>query len=152
MAVQDREVAKAFQRALTKQGFKWKLGFKCNKAEREGDIVKLHVEAAKDGKKDILEANIVLVAAGGILSALAYSLRSPGGRSDWTWCCPSDLARMSSKRVFFVCYLLVAVRRRVWASSGAEMGACGGTESAAKAGLHPASSADLAMQPPAPRA
>ena len=37
--VQDREVAKAFQRALTKQGLKWKLGHKCNKAEREGDIV-----------------------------------------------------------------------------------------------------------------
>ena len=62
--MQDREIAKAFQRALTKQGFKWKLGFKCNKAEVEGDTVKLHVEAAKDGKQETLEANIVLVAAG----------------------------------------------------------------------------------------
>ena len=57
-------MAKSFQRALTKQGFKWKLGFKCNKATVEGDTVKLDVEAAKDGKKETLEANIVLVAAG----------------------------------------------------------------------------------------
>ena len=78
--MQDREVAKNFQRALTKQGLKWKLGHKCNKAEREGDIVKLHVENAKSGKQEVLEANIVLVAAGE-LPAMAGTRASPARQS-----------------------------------------------------------------------
>lgn len=62
--LQDGEVRKAFQRALTKQGFKFKLGVKVNSAKVEGDSVVLDTESVKDGKKEEMKADIVLVSAG----------------------------------------------------------------------------------------
>ena len=64
LRLQDGEVRKAFQRALTKQGLKFKLGYKVQSATVEGDSVKLEIEAAKGGKQETLEADIVLVSAG----------------------------------------------------------------------------------------
>ena len=55
---------KVFQRALTKQGIKWKLSTKVNSAQIEGDKVKLSLEAAKGGKEETMEADVVLVSAG----------------------------------------------------------------------------------------
>ena len=55
---------KAFQRSLTKQGFKFKLGTKVNGATIQGDKVKLDLEAAKGGKNEVFEADVVLVSAG----------------------------------------------------------------------------------------
>lgn len=67
MCVQDGDVRKAFQRALTKQGFKFKLGVKVNSAKVEGDTVVLDTEAVKGGKKETMKADIVLVSAGEIM-------------------------------------------------------------------------------------
>jgi len=61
---QDSEIRKNFQRSLTKQGFKFKLGYKVTGARLEGDVVKLSVENVKDGKSEEVEANVVLVSAG----------------------------------------------------------------------------------------
>ena len=61
--LQDTEVRKAFQRSLTKQGFKFKLNTKVNSAEITGDKVKLDLETKK-GDKETLEADVVLVSAG----------------------------------------------------------------------------------------
>lgn len=60
----DGEVRRAFQRALQKQGFKFKLGTKVNSAEITDSGVKLSLESAKGGKSETLEADIVLVATG----------------------------------------------------------------------------------------
>lgn len=60
----DAEVAKTFQKILTKQGFKFKLNTKVMSATKEGDSVILEVEGAKDGKKESLTADTVLVAIG----------------------------------------------------------------------------------------
>lgn len=60
---------KAFQRSLTKQGFKFKLGTKVNGATIEGDKVKLDLEAAKGGKNEVFEADVVLVSAGKLCSS-----------------------------------------------------------------------------------
>ncbi|KAK9812938.1 hypothetical protein WJX72_006048 [[Myrmecia] bisecta] len=60
----DGEIRKAFQRSLTKQGFKFKLNTKVTSAAVEGDTVKLTVEPAKGGQPETLEANVVLVSAG----------------------------------------------------------------------------------------
>lgn len=60
----DAEVAKNFQRMLGKQGFKFKLNTKVVSGQREGDVVKLKVDAAKGGKEENLEADVVLVAIG----------------------------------------------------------------------------------------
>ncbi|EIW68757.1 dihydrolipoyl dehydrogenase [Tremella mesenterica] len=60
----DGEVGKAFQKILQKQGLKFKLNTKVVSAEREGEVVKLKVDAAKGGKEETLEADVVLVAIG----------------------------------------------------------------------------------------
>ena len=57
----DRRV---FQRALTKQGFKFKLGTKVSGAEVTDSGVKLTLEPAKGGPAETLEADIVLVSTG----------------------------------------------------------------------------------------
>ncbi len=60
----DDEVTKHFQRALAKQGLKFKLGAKVTKAETGASGVKLTVEPAKGGAAETLEADVVLVAIG----------------------------------------------------------------------------------------
>ncbi len=64
----DDEITKFFQRALTKQGLKFKLGAKVTKAETTGAGVTLTVEPAAGknggGAAETLQADIVLVAIG----------------------------------------------------------------------------------------
>ena len=60
----DDEITKHFQRALAKQGLKFKLGSKVTKAEAGASGVKLTVEPAKGGASETLEADVVLVAIG----------------------------------------------------------------------------------------
>ena len=60
----DGEVAKLFQRALMKQGFKFRLGAKVTGAEAANDGVRLNVEPVKGGATEILSADVVLVAVG----------------------------------------------------------------------------------------
>ncbi|KAG6827227.1 D-lactate ferricytochrome c oxidoreductase [Tricholoma furcatifolium] len=60
----DEEVAKQFQRLLTKQGLKFKLNTKVLSAEKKDGKVYLKAEAAKGGKEETLEADVVLVAIG----------------------------------------------------------------------------------------
>ncbi|MBL1420754.1 MAG: dihydrolipoyl dehydrogenase [Alphaproteobacteria bacterium] len=60
----DGEVVKNFTRMLKKQGFKFKLGTKVVGTETSAKGVKVSVEAAKSGKAEVLDADIVLVAIG----------------------------------------------------------------------------------------
>ena len=60
----DDEITKHFQRALAKQGLKFKLGSKVTKAETGASGVKLTVEASKGGAAETLEGDVVLVAIG----------------------------------------------------------------------------------------
>jgi dihydrolipoamide dehydrogenase len=60
----DDEITKHFQRALTRQGLKFKLGSKVTKAETGASGVILTVEPAKGGAAETLEADVVLVAIG----------------------------------------------------------------------------------------
>jgi len=60
----DGEVGKQFQKILQKQGFKFKLNTKVISAERQGDKVSLKVDAAKGGKEETIEADVVLVSIG----------------------------------------------------------------------------------------
>ncbi|CAR21146.1 dihydrolipoyl dehydrogenase [Lachancea thermotolerans CBS 6340] len=63
-ATMDDEVASATQKFLKKQGFDFKLGTKVLSAERNGDVVNIEVENVKSGKKESLEADVLLVAIG----------------------------------------------------------------------------------------
>ena len=60
----DGEVAKAFQRALTKQGMKFRLGTKVTAARSGKDGVELTLEPAAGGTAETLAADAVLVAIG----------------------------------------------------------------------------------------
>ena len=60
----DGEIAKNFERILTKQGFKFKLSHKVTKATAAADGVTLTVEPAKGGEAETLKADIVLVSVG----------------------------------------------------------------------------------------
>ncbi|KAI4120620.1 MAG: hypothetical protein LQ338_006880 [Usnochroma carphineum] len=60
----DAEISKTTQKILTKQGMKFKLNTKVVSGDDSGEGVKLEVEAAKGGKKETLDADVVLVAIG----------------------------------------------------------------------------------------
>jgi len=60
----DDEITRHFQRALAKQGLKFRLGAKVTKAESAAAGVKLTVEPAKGGAAETVEADIVLVCIG----------------------------------------------------------------------------------------
>ena len=60
----DGEIRKAFQRSLTKQGFKFKLNTKVTAAKKSGSGVVLSLEPSKGGATEELEADVVLVSAG----------------------------------------------------------------------------------------
>lgn len=60
----DGEVSKNFQRTLTKQGFKFLLNTKVMGATKNGSTISVEVEGAKDGKKQTLECDTLLVSVG----------------------------------------------------------------------------------------
>jgi dihydrolipoamide dehydrogenase len=61
----DAEISKSAQKILKKQGIDFKLNTKViGGEEASGDKIKLQVEAAKGGKEETLEADVVLVAIG----------------------------------------------------------------------------------------
>jgi len=60
----DAEVAKQTQKILTKQGLKFMLNTKVVEGDASGEGVALKVEAAKGGKEQTLDADVVLVAIG----------------------------------------------------------------------------------------
>ncbi|PVB61357.1 dihydrolipoyl dehydrogenase [Labrenzia sp. 011] len=60
----DGDVSKNFQRMLKKQGMEFKLSSKVTGVEKKGKGLAVTVEPAKGGDKEVLEADIVLVAIG----------------------------------------------------------------------------------------
>ncbi|MBB2203980.1 dihydrolipoyl dehydrogenase [Gluconacetobacter takamatsuzukensis] len=74
----DGEIAKQFQRILTKQGLQMKLGHKVTKAEKTGKGVTLTVEPAAGGTAETLEADIVLLAIGRTAASKGMGLEEAG--------------------------------------------------------------------------
>jgi len=60
----DGEVSKQFQRILEKQNFKFRLSTKVVGVKKTKNGAEVEIESVKDGKKEKLEADIVLVAIG----------------------------------------------------------------------------------------
>jgi dihydrolipoamide dehydrogenase len=61
----DKEIAKNFQKILTKQGFKFQLGTKVTETSiQDNGTVTLSLEPAKGGEKKTFEADVVLVSTG----------------------------------------------------------------------------------------
>merc|ERR1719378_505759 len=60
----DMDIAKQFQRIMTKQGIKFKLNTKVMGARKEGGKIKVAVEGVKDGKAEVMDADVLLVCVG----------------------------------------------------------------------------------------
>lgn len=78
----DEEIAKQFQKSLAKQGLKFKLNTKVLSAEKKDGKVLLQTEAAKGGKEETLEADVVLVAVGRIPNTKGLGLDKIGVELD----------------------------------------------------------------------
>ncbi|KAI9843115.1 MAG: dihydrolipoamide dehydrogenase precursor [Thelocarpon superellum] len=78
----DAEIAKMTQKILGKQGMKFKLNTKVLSGDAGGEGVKLEVEAAKGGKKETLDADVVLVAIGRRAYTAGLGLENVGLEAD----------------------------------------------------------------------
>ena len=78
----DLEVSKTFQRVLTKQGFTFHLSTKVTGVEKVGGALKVTVEPAAGGDKQILDADVMLVAIGRIPYTAGLGLQEVGVAMD----------------------------------------------------------------------
>jgi dihydrolipoamide dehydrogenase len=78
----DLETAKQFQRLLTRQGFTFKLASKVTAAEKLKSSVKVGIEPAQGGEKELIDVEAVLVAVGRVPYTDGLSLDEAGVRRD----------------------------------------------------------------------
>ncbi len=78
----DTEVAKQFERVLTKQGLKFRLGSKVTKATQTNAGVQLTVEPSKGGEPETIDADIVLLAIGRYAYTAGLGLTEVGVETD----------------------------------------------------------------------
>jgi dihydrolipoamide dehydrogenase len=78
----DSEIATQFQKVLTKQGLKFKLGSKVTGAKVSDAGVELTVEPAKGGAAETIEADIVLLAIGRYPFTAGLGLDAAGVETD----------------------------------------------------------------------
>ncbi|PPJ53007.1 hypothetical protein CBER1_11213 [Cercospora berteroae] len=78
----DTEISKNIQKTLAKQGLKFKLNTKVVEGDDSSDIIKIKTEAAKGGKEETLDADVVLVAIGRRPYTSGLNLESIGLETD----------------------------------------------------------------------
>jgi len=78
----DQELAKAFQRIVTKQGINFVLGTKVLGAEKKGKLVHVRCQAVQGGAEQVLEADKVLVAVGRTPNSKNLGLEKLGVKCD----------------------------------------------------------------------
>lgn len=60
----DMEVAKSLQKIMAKQGIVFKLGTKVISAAKQGNDITVEVETVKDGKKESLNCDVLMISVG----------------------------------------------------------------------------------------
>lgn len=99
----DSELATQFQRALTKQGIKFKLGAKVTSAKTAPDGVTLSIEPAAGGAAaESLKADVVLVAIGRKPYTQGLGLESVGVQTDARGFIPTDHFHTSAPGVWAI--------------------------------------------------
>src|SRR6202000_24742 len=78
----DLEVGKAFQRILTKQGMTFHLSTQVTGGEKKGSGLKVTIEPAAGGDKQVLDADVVLVAIGRVPYTAGLGLQDVGVAMD----------------------------------------------------------------------
>jgi dihydrolipoamide dehydrogenase len=98
----DEEMAKTFQRALTKQGFTFRLGSKVTGAKASKTGVAVTVEPVKGGEAETLSADYVLVAIGRRPYTEGLGLETVGITPDQRGFIETDHFRTSADGVFAI--------------------------------------------------
>ena len=98
----DGEIAAAFQKALTKQGIRFRLGTKVTGAQTSDAGVKLTVEPKAGGEAQTLEADVVLVAVGRRPYTQGLGLESVGVQPDPRGFIDTDHYQTSAKGVWAI--------------------------------------------------
>ncbi len=98
----DSDLAKAFQRALTKQGMSFKLGSKVTAAKSDKSGVALTVEPAAGGAAETLKADVVLVAIGRRPYTEGLGLETVGVQTDARGFIANDGFRTSAPGVWVI--------------------------------------------------
>ena len=98
----DADLAKAFQRTLTKQGMAFKLGSKVTAARSTKDGVELTVEPAAGGAAETLKGDVVLVAIGRRPYTEGLGLESVGVAPDKRGFLDNDHFRTSADGVWVI--------------------------------------------------
>ncbi len=78
----DGEVAKQFQRLLGKQGIQFKLSHKVTGVEPNGAGVKATIEPSQGGEKEVIDADVVLMAIGRVPYTEGLGLEAVGVKLD----------------------------------------------------------------------
>ena len=78
----DGEVAKQFQRILTKQGIAFKLDTKVLGVETDGKSCMVRIEAVKGGAQETLDCDVVLVCVGRVPNTQGLGLAELGVKTD----------------------------------------------------------------------
>ena len=78
----DGEVARQFQRILTRQGMTFKLSSKVTAVDTSGKTLKVKVEPAAGGAAETIEADVVLVAIGRVPFTEGLGLEAVGVKQD----------------------------------------------------------------------
>ncbi len=78
----DGEIARQFERVLSKQGITFKLGSKVTGVDASGKVLKARVEPAAGGEAETLEADVVLVAIGRVPYTAGLGLDKVGVELD----------------------------------------------------------------------
>merc|ERR1711865_794446 len=93
----DSEVAKTFQKILTKQGLKMNLGQKVVGVDKGANSVKVTFEANADGAKTEMEVDRVLVSVGRRPATKSLGLESIGIELDRLGRIPVDMVTLEAK-------------------------------------------------------
>jgi dihydrolipoamide dehydrogenase len=82
----DKDLSKAFQKTLAKQGLKFKLKTKVVSAKTKGNKVEVVIEARDGGKKETLTSDVVLVAVGRKPNTESLGIAEIGVKTDDKGC------------------------------------------------------------------
>ncbi len=98
----DGEIAKMFQRILTKQGMKFELGQKVVGVARKGKAVTVSIEPAAGGERRSLDADVVLVAIGRKPFTAGLGLEGVGVRFDQRGFIETDRYKTSVPTIYAI--------------------------------------------------
>ena len=98
----DNEVSRNFQRILAKQGFNFRLSTKVTAVKKDKNGATVEIEGVKDGKKETLKADVVLVAIGRRPNTDGLGLQNAGIKTNERGFIENKHLRTSTDNIFVI--------------------------------------------------